>query len=414
MTVTQTQPHTVDCAYRVRLRPTRVQEEKLLAILDARLWTWNWAVDYAARILRTHGKHVTWIALSGEFTRVRKEVPWLRSIAREPLQQTLRDFGHAQKNYYAGWARPPKRKRMVRTFRCMLDQRRAGDGQQVDRLRGSVSFPGLDRGRIRFRVTQPIVGRLRNVTVIHDTAGRWYASFSADGVTPRAAPPAARVALGIDLGLVRLATCSDGSHETTSSRHFDRRKKQLRRAQRKYMRQRDAALTRMGIDPRKRQPKGIIVPESRRMLITKRRIGTLYARISDATRDQRHQLTTAAVRRSQIVCIEDLDVRAISRALNRAFRRSASHAAMGNIRRLLRYKSAWYGRTLVVVDRFFPSSKLCSRCGKKNITLQMRDRVWSCDSCGTQHDRDHNAAINIEREGLRLVTPEEYPEERGN
>lgn len=240
-------------------------------------------------------------------------------------------------------------------------------------------------GRVRFRVTQPLTGRLRSVTVSCDPAGRWFACFTVDGA-PTAASTAALDALGIDLGLKDTAVLSDGT-KIAAPKYLARHQGKLRRYQRHYVRQRDAAARRQGLDPAKPFPKGTHIAVSNRMRRTKYRIGALHARIADCRRDNQHQLTARAVADANVICIEDLAVRAMTRSMGRhAFRRSAANAGLGEIRRQLTYKA-----------------QTCSACGHVHAGLKLQDRHWRCAACGAEHDRDLNAAINIEREGLRLI-----------
>ncbi|MHB8742035.1 MAG: RNA-guided endonuclease InsQ/TnpB family protein [Sulfuricaulis sp.] len=341
------------------------------------------------------------VDLSREFTVLRAtgETAWLSQMPREPFNQTLRDFDAAWKNFFAGRAKRPRRKRFgaIHSARFTLDQRR----EQVDRAGGRVQLDGI--GKVKFRVTEEHSGRLRSITVSRDSAGRWFGSFTADGIPAPVAQDAGQAALGLDLGLKDTAVLSTGE-KVIAPKHLARHQRRLRSYQRHYTRQRDAAARRQGLDPGKPLPKGTRLDVSNRMRRTKFRIGTLHARIADQRRDHQHQLTARAVAGAQVICIEDLAVTAMSRGMGRkAFRRSVSDAGLGEIRRQLTYKAAWRRRTLSVVDRFYPSSKTCSACGVINASLALKDRAWRCETCGTEHDRDLNAAINIEREGLRLL-----------
>ena len=159
----------------------------------------------------------------------------------------------------------------------------------------------------------------------------------------------------------------------------------------------------MGLNPKQRIPKGTRIPVSMRMRQRKCQIGRLHATITDQRRNHHHQLTATAVARAQVICIEDLNIKAMGRSMGRrAFRRSVGDAGLGEIRRQITYKAQWHGRTVSAVDRFYPSSKTCSACGAINTALILKDTTWTC-GCGTAHDRDVNAAINIRREGLRLL-----------
>ena len=399
-------PIPIERAYRVRLYPKPGQARMLSRIFGARRFAWNWALRRKDEAWRADGTQLTGIDLSREFTALRQaeETVWLSQLPREPFNQTLRDFDRAWSNFFAGRAKRPRRRKFgtVKSARFTLDQRRTG---LVHRESGRVQLDGV--GRVRFRVTEPMTGRLRSVTISRDAAGRWFASFTADGVARPEPTPATIPVIGIDLGLRESAVFSTGERVNAPKRlaaHLAR----LRRYQRHYVRQRDAAARRQGLNPRKPFPKGTRIEPSNRMLATKHRIGVLHARIADQRRDHQHQLTARVVNDAQGIAIEDLSLKGMARSMGRrAFRRSVADAGLGEIRRQISYKAQWRNRTVSVVERFYPSSKTCADCGAVNTTLALKDRRWACAHCGTEHDRDQNAAVNIAREGLRLLAETE-------
>jgi len=401
---------TIERAYRVRLRPTPAQARTLSRLFGARRYVWNWAIGRKDEAWRANGTNLSGVDLSRAFTALRAdgETAWLGTLPREPFNQTLRDFDRAGTNFFAGRARRPRRKRFgtVNSARFTLDQRREGlvrwrDAAGACLRTGSVQLDGI--GRVRLRVTEAMPGRLRSVTVRRDSAGRWHATFTADGVETAAHTDPPRATLGIDMGLRDTAILSDG-RRIAAAKSLARHQARLRRYQRHYTRQRDAAARRQGLDPTRPLPKGTRIEASNRMRRTRRTIGRLHATITDQRRDHLHQTSAAAVATAKVIAIEDLAVKALARGMGRrAFRRSVADAGLGELRRQLTYKAKWTGRTLSVVDRYFPSSKLCSACGARNDALTLRDRTWTCPACQTEHDRDDNAATNIEREGVRLL-----------
>ncbi len=409
-------PTTLERAYRVRLRLKPEQVRTLSRLLGAKRFVWNWALRRKDEAWRADGTKLNATALSREFTELRKQpdTAWLGTLPREPFSQVLRDFDRAWDNFFAGRAKRPRRKKRgtVDAVRFKLDQRRLDPavakqhGRKlvapiVDRDRGVVRLDGI--GQVRFRVTERMTGRLRSVTVRRDSAGRWFATFTADGVAKPEATSTARSAVGVDLGLKDTAALSAGA-VVAAPKHLKAKLARLRRYQRSYSRQRDEAARRQGLDPSKPLPKGARLAESNRMRRRRQQIGRLHAGVADARRDHQHQLTARIVATAEVIAIEDLAVKAMARGMGRrAFRRSVADAGLGEIRRQLTYKTAWHGRQLVVVDRFYPSSKTCSGCGVVKSDLTLKERHWTCGACGAAHHRDHNAAVNIEREGLRLL-----------
>jgi len=215
------------------------------------------------------------------------------------------------------------------------------------------------------------------VTVSQDAAGRWFVSLLCEdpAVTPL---PATDSAVGVDAGLDHLLTLSTGE-KITNPRHERRDRARLAKAQR--------ALA------RKARGEGANRAKARR------RVARIHARIADRRRDHLHKVTTRLVRENQTIVIEDLTVSGMLR--NRSLARAISDAAWSEFRNLLEYKATWYGRGVIAVDRWFPSSKLCSVCGSVRDTLPLHVRSWTC-GCGTTHDRDVNAARNILAAGLAV------------
>ncbi|EQD47350.1 transposase, IS605 OrfB family, partial [mine drainage metagenome] len=225
----------------------------------------NWAIRRKDEARHADGTRLNAVALSREFTQLKAapDTAWLAEMPRMPFDQTLRDFDKAWSNFFAGRAKRPRRKKFgaVKSARFTLDQRRA---RQVDREAGTVQLDGI--GKVRFRVTEAMPGRLRSVTVSRDAAGRWFGSFTADGV-PAPAAGEATAAIGIDLGLKDAAVISDGvaSRKVAAPKHLAAQQQRLRRYQRSYCRQRDAAMVRQGLDLAKRIPKGTRIAVSNRM-----------------------------------------------------------------------------------------------------------------------------------------------------
>jgi putative transposase len=214
------------------------------------------------------------------------------------------------------------------------------------------------------------------VTVSQDAAERWFVSLLCDDrITPA---PASMAAVGIDAGLTHLVTLSTGEKVSNPRyEHVDRLR--LVRAHR-------------ALDRKK--------PGSANRAKARRRIARVYARIADRRRDHLHKLTTRLVRENQTLVIEDLTVRNMVK--NHVLARAISDAGWRQFRELLEYKAAWYGRNLVVIDRWYPSTKRCSTCGTVAATMPVHVRSWSC-RCGSTHDRDINAARNILAAGLAVT-----------
>jgi putative transposase len=207
------------------------------------------------------------------------------------------------------------------------------------------------------------------VTVSRDPAGRWHVSILVE-TTVAHAPPVDRV-VGVDAGITSLVTLSTGE-KIVNPGHERRDRERLARAQRALARKQKGSANRVK---------------------ARLRVARVHARIADRRRDLLHKLTTRLVRENQLVVIEELAVRNMVR--NRSLARAISDASWSDLRSMLEYKCDWYGRDLIVVDRWLPSSKTCSHCGHLLDLLPLRVREWTCPGCGASHDRDVNAARNI-------------------
>jgi putative transposase len=215
------------------------------------------------------------------------------------------------------------------------------------------------------------------VTVSRDPAGRWFVSLLCQCA---AGPhPASAAVVGVAAGITSLVTLSTGE-KIPSPRHERRDRARLALAQRRMARTRKGSANR----------------DTARL-----KVARVHARIADRRKDFLHKPTTRLVRENQAVVIEDLSVRNMVR--NHHLARAISDAAWRDMRGMLAYKCEWYGRDLVVTGSWYPSSKVCSACGRTAASLPLGVRAWACESCGLRHDRDINAAVNIRAAGLAVL-----------
>ena len=331
----------------MRCYPSARQRGVLGRLFGASLFVWNWALWRRTEVYRAEKRKLNWIALSREFTALRcaPATAWLAELPREPFSQVLRDQERAFTSFFAGRSGYPRFRRRggAVSVRFTLDQRRAqvlrGSGQ--DRW-AYVQLAGL--GRVKLRRTEVLEGRLRSVTLSRDAAGRYFAAITADGVALRQAPTATVAAVGVDVGMRVLAVVHDGERARSepAPKALAGKLARLRRYQRGQ-----------GLDPSQPCPKGMRLGLSKRRLGTQRRIAREQARIADVRRDRLHRVSTRIVREAQVIAIEALRVKAMARSMGRrAFRRGVADAALGELRRQIRYKGAWAGREVVLLDPF--------------------------------------------------------------
>ncbi|WP_328508654.1 transposase [Streptomyces mirabilis] len=360
-------------AFKYRFCPTDAQAAELSRTFGCVRKVYNMAL--AARTEAwARQERVNYNQSSAMLTAWKKteELAFLNEVSSVPLQQALRHLQGAFVNFFSKRARYPRFK-SKRKSRASAEYTSSAFTFRDGRLKLAKMAGPLD---IVWSRPLPEGSVPTTVTVSRDAAGRWFVSMLCDDPTvkPLAATDAA---VGIDVGLDHLLALSTGE-KIANPRHERRDRARLATAQRNCA----------------RKEKGSANREKAR-----RKVARIHARITDRRRDGLHKLTTRLVRENQTLVIEDLAVRNMVR--NRRLARAVSDAAWAEFRGLLEYKAAWYGRDVVVVDRFFPSSKLCSHCGALQDRMPLNVRTWTCD-CGTVHDRDVNAAKNLLAAGLAV------------
>ncbi len=277
--------------------------------------------------------------------------------------------------FFAGRARYPRFKsRYARQSATYTRSAfRMKDGQLwLAKMTAPLSFvwtwPGVDVTRI-----DPT-----SVTVARDPAARWFVTFHVDVADP-APLSVTGESVGVDVGLKDFAVLSTGE-KIPHPRDWERHEKCLRRYQRRFARCRKGSANRQKV---------------------KRKVARAHARITDARRDFLHKASTSLVRRFDVIAVEDLNVSGMVR--NRSLARAISCTGWAEFRAMLEYKAERYGRQIVAVDRWYPSSKTCSACGHLLVSLSLGTRHWTCPGCGARHDRDINAATNILAAGLAVT-----------
>lgn len=302
------------------------------------------------------------------------ELAYLNEVSSVPLQQALRHLQAAFTHFFSKRAKYPRfksRKKSRNSAEYTTSAFRFRDGELT---LAKMARP-LD---IVWSRPLPEGASPSTVTVSQDAAGRWFVSLLCEDPTVQPLP-AADAAVGVDVGLDHLLTLSTGE-KAANPRHERRDRARLAKAQRQLARKARGD----GANRRK----------------ARRKAARVYARITDRRRDHLHKLTTRLVRENQTIVIEDLAVRNMVK--NGSLARAISDAAWSEFRSMLEYKAQWYGREVIAVDRWFPSSKLCSACGTLRDKMPLNVREWTCDSCGTTHDRDVNAAKSLLAAGLAV------------
>ncbi|MBB2745229.1 UNVERIFIED_ORG: putative transposase [Microbispora rosea subsp. rosea] len=370
---------TVKRAYKYRFYPTPGQAAELARTFGCVRLVYNKALEERTRAYTLQGRRVSYVESSAMLTQWKRsgDYDFLSEVSSVPLQQALRHLQAAFANFFAGRAKYPAFKSRKKS-RASAEYTRSAFRWRDGRLRLAKMDGPLD-----IVWSRPLPGGAEpsTVTVSKDAAGRWFVSILVEETITPLAPVDAQV--GVDAGLKSLLTLSrpvdgltDEAGKVANPRYERADRRRLAKAQRTLARKAKGSANRAK---------------------ARRRVARVYARIADRRRDFLHKLSTRLVRENQTVVIEDLTVRNLVR--NHSLARAISDASWRELRGMLEYKSQWYGRNLVVIDRWFPSSKLCSACGTLQQSMPLNLRQWTC-SCGATRDRDVNAAKNILAAGL--------------
>ncbi len=360
-------------AFRYRFDPTAEQAALLRRTFGCVRLVYNKALHQRSEAWTSGKKSVGYAAQSAALTRWKKseELSFLNEVSCVPLQQSLRHLQTAYKNFFAKRAKYP-------SFKL----RRSGGSAEYTRSAFRMSDGALWLAKmgspLAVRWSRPLPEGVEPsiVTVSLDAAGRWHVSMLCEDASIKSLKRS-KNAVGLDVGLHTLVTLSTGE-KIANPRHDDREL-----ARRRILSRRLA-----------RAQKGSKNRDKARL-----KLARLHARVSDRRRDHLQKLSTRLVRENQAIVVEGLVVRNMVR--NRSLARAISDAGWSMFVTMLEYKCAWYGRDLIKVDRFFPSSKTCSACGLVRERLDLGVRTWRCE-CGAEHDRDHNAAKNILAAGLAV------------
>ena len=360
-------------AYRFRFYPTPEQETILARTFGCARFAYNHMLRLRTDAWMQRQERVGYHETSAALTALKKqpEFVWLNEVSSVPLQQALRHLQTAFVNFWAKRAKYPQFKRK--------------DGpQSAEYTTSAFKWEGqslklakMDAPlAIRWSRTIPKAAKVTTVTVSRDTAGRYFVSLLCDDAV--AAKPAAQGKVGIDLGLTHFAILSNGE-KIAAPNTFRKNEAKLAKLQRRLA----------------KKTKG-----SNRRKKARLKVAKLHAKIADSRRDFLHKLSTRLVNENQVIAVESLSVSNMQK--NRCLAKSISDASWAEFVRQLEYKANWYGRTLVGIDRWYPSSKRCSDCGHTVSKLPLSVREWVCPECGTLHDRDINAARNVLAAGLAV------------
>ena len=367
--------------YKYRIYPTGEQKVMLAKTFGCCRKAYNWALEQRDKRFKENGKNITEFDMKALVVHeLRKEAPFLKEVSANAVECAVADVYAAYKNFFEGTANRPKfrSKHQRQHFRNRIDGH--GYGIEVNFKKGTITIPRIKNipcvfhRRFRGLIKQACIERL--------PSGRYYVGILVDDgePLPEKKPVTPDNTIGIDTGLKHFAVLSDGQiYEPTHYAKQEKRK--LKLLQRRMS----------------KKEKG-----SRQYRVLKRRAAKLQERVASRRKDHLHKIThyLACENQATTICVEDLNVEGMRHNKHLAY--SVNDAGIGEFYRQLKYKCEWEGKNFIKIDRWTPSSKRCSHCGYIYKHLRLSEREWTCPDCGTHHDRDLNAAINIKNLGLGL------------
>ena len=361
-------------AYKYRFYPTDEQKQILARTFGCCRYVYNWALRERTDAYYKRGERLSYEDTAQRLVLLKKreETSWLDEVSSVPLQQALRNLDRAFRNFFEGRAHYP-------TFKRKRDQQSATYASNAFSWDGkSLTLAKMDEPlAIVWHRPLPDGCKPSSVTLTKDEAERYFVSIVVEEdikaleVTPKM--------VGLDLGLKSMVIESSGQTHG-NPKFFAKDEKKLAKAQRRLA----------------KKKKG-----SKNRAKARLKVARLHKKIADRRRDYQHKLSTKIIRENQVVCIESLQVKNMVK--NHSLAKAISDVGWSEFVRQLEYKAEWYGRTLVKIDKWYPSSKRCFDCRHILDSLTLDVRAWTCPECGVHHDRDINAAKNILAVGLTVA-----------
>ena len=369
----------LEYSYKFRIYPNKEQQSQIEQTFGCCRYVYNHYLTVRREAYEKDKITVNYYDCCKYLTNHKKENDWLFLVSNAALQQSLKDLDSAYKNFFRGIKQ--KKKVGYPKYKSKKDNRQSYRVTNVNNAiriyDNKINLPKLKL--VKCRVSKKVEGRILNATILINLAGLYdfvlcftvveIMSFQKTGED-----------VGIDFGIKDLAVCSN-EIRYPNHKFYNKSEKKIAKLNRQLS----------------RKSRGSNNRNKARIKLAK-----AYQKIADQRKDTIHKMTTELVKNYDVICIEDLNVSGMVR--NHKLAKHINDGSFYEIRRQLEYKTKWYGKELVVIDRFYPSSQTCHCCGAKyEGTKDLSVRKWTCPECGTEHDRDINSAINILNEGLRLL-----------
>ena len=357
-------------AFKYRLNPTEEQIVLLNKHIGASRFLYNLALETKQMAYVGNKHNISCFELHSQLTDLKEELPWLKELNSQSLQQAITNLDKAYTAFFKGQNSFPKFKKKTNGGSFNIPQR-------VMVENGKLIIPKFTKKNgIDIVLHRPLKGEIRQATISKTPTDKYFVSILVDTNTeiPNKAPITESTTIGIDLGIKDFAITSNGE-VFENPKHLRKAQDKLKYVQSKYSKNKGKK--------------------------TKQKLAKLHEKISNKRKDFLHKVSTKLIRENQTICLENLNVSGMIKNHNLA--QAINDVSWSTFVTMLEYKAEWYGTNILKIGRFEPSSKTCSNCGHINKELTLKDRTWTCVKCNTTHDRDVNAAINIKNFSLRNI-----------
>lgn len=366
-------------AYKYRIYPNKKQQELIQKTFGCTRFVYNYYLNKRKEMYKNNKTTFTYNMCSKDLTSLKKELQWLKEPDKDSLQKSLKDLDMAYQNFFKENSAYPKfksKKNRHKSYRTSNVSTTGGGSIRFENKH--IKLPKL--GCVKVRDKRAPQGRILNATISQEPNGHYYCSLCCTDVEFQQYLKTNKN-VGIDLGIVNFAILSDGI-KIENPRFYEKSEEKLAKLQRE--------LSRKTIG-------------SNRWNKARIKVAKLQKHVTNQRTDFLHKVTTDIVKNYDVISIEDLDVKSMKETDNSTRNKRIGDVSWSKFRRMLTYKSQWYGKQLVVIDRYYPSSQICNVCGYKDGKKSEDIREWICPNCNSELDRDINAAKNILHEGLRVL-----------